>query len=294
MNNWLFLRGEIKSGSIVDNDHDMWIQLFNELKRGDNGEVWFKGQNVPRETNIVFARGGFDYYIPILKQLPNSYKIRYGAGRRYMPESEIKYDLVLVDTENQKKEVLNKYPEPNVHLLIKPAAQHFEYIETKKEYDVCFIARHKADFKGIKWVYANCPRDISILHLGGDINTVHPSNVTIKLVDRKDMPLLINQCKVGIVPYEDVDSCPRVIPEMLACGLPLVISEKTNVSHRFLFEFLGNNRMFVAGVKMRWVDFFDSVKTILSEEINYQGIEDFYCRNLSIPISANHLRECMK
>jgi hypothetical protein len=34
----------------------------------------------------------------------------------------------------------------------------------------------------------------------------------------------MSRCKVGIVAVSSsIDSCPRVIPEMLACGLPIIV-----------------------------------------------------------------------
>jgi hypothetical protein len=186
---------------------------------------------IGRDYDFIFSRGGFDYYLSILNEHQNAYKIRYGAGRRYMPESDIKYDLVLVDTIDQKKEVLARYPDYNVHLWTKPAAKHFEYMSgIKKEYDVCYIANEQQRaFKGVDWAYDTAPRDLKILHLGYHDSLNPPENVTCKRVDRIDMPKWINKCKVGIVPYSNVDSCPRVIPEILACGLPIFAFDSVNV-----------------------------------------------------------------
>jgi glycosyltransferase involved in cell wall biosynthesis len=48
---------------------------------------------------------------------------------------------------------------------------------------------------------------------------------------RKKLPKLINKCKIGICCSTNYDSCPRVIPEYLACNLPIV-TENINFWHK--------------------------------------------------------------
>ena len=305
MSNWLFLRGawDERTQNSIDTDDDMWLQLFDELTKKERREIYFRGNDsffdseyknirifCGNENKVdylreqfVFSRGGFDYYLPILKTAQFAYKIRYGAGKRYMPEPEIDYQLVLVDTEEQKAEVLAKYPKANVHLFIKPAARHFKPIDMEKEYDVCYIANgQQARFKGIEWVYNTAPKDLKILHLGYPSKFKPPANVTCRRVDRIDMPAEINKCRIGIVPYGSIDSCPRVIPEMLACGLPLIILDTVN--------FWREKYIYVDSDK-DW--FWAQVKTQLRQydSIHSKSIFKYYKENLSIPIAANHIKE---
>ena len=318
--NWLFLRGEWDEHTqkSIDTDDDMWLQLFDELG-GANHSIWFKGEEllwtnppiyniytssvnrmidfVTRNRNdlgYIFARGGFDYYIPVLKACPNTYKIRYGAGKRYMPEPEIDYQLVLVDTEKQKAEVLAKYPKANVHLFIKPAARHFKPVDVEKEYGVVFIANgQQAKFKGIEWVYSTAPKYLKILHLGYPSKFNPPYNITCKRVDRIDMPAEINKCRVGIVPYENIDSCPRVIPEMLACGLPLVVLDTVNFCREL---YIGNPPEIAFNGQIADKEgFWGCVEYELSSHIYHctrnRAIPMYYQENLSIPIAAKHIKE---
>ena len=309
MSNFLFLRGawDERTQNSLDTDDDMWLHLFEELLKLYNahGVVWFNGKRneiiksnksyeiVCCEPNkmstggfkYIIARGGFDYYLSILKQSKKHFIIRYGAGKRFMPEPEIDYGLVLVDTHEQKFKVKEANPAENCHLFIKPAAKHFEPANIEKEFDVCYIANQdQARFKGIEYVYKTCPSDISILHLGYHGKFVSPTNVTCRRVDRINMAAEINKCRVGIVPYDSVDSCPRVIPEMLACGLPLIILNTVN----FWEEKYANNST-ISNKKNFW--------GIVKHRVLNYGKEDFdiarnlYKNKLSLPVAGKHLKE---
>ena len=298
MNNWLFLRGELdkRTQKSIDDNDDMWAQLFAELHGDEYGYIYYhRGLNVLFDhcPDIIFSRGGFGWQADICKREKTAFKIRYGAGRRYMPEKDIKYDLILVDTEKQKQDVLSVFPHENVHLWIKPAAKHFKYMpEVEKEYDVCYIANgQQAHFKGVEWVYDTVPKDLRVLHLGYPTEFRVPENVTQVRVDRIDMPKWINKCKVGIVPYwNDIDSCPRVIPEMLACGLSLSIANQLAFWNE---KYIENNITFTKEF------FWDHVKSGCDKEKSNiewhlprltKNISNYYQNNLSLQVSANHIK----
>lgn len=315
MNSWLFLRGswdERTQKSIDDND-DMWLELFAELSEDKSCSVILFRDEYSRTINYknkcfihsepsaitahvidgdrvdyIFSRGGFDWQVDILKKCPNSYKIRYGAGKRFMPEPEIEYQLVLVDTEKQRKEVLSRYPKANVQLFIKPAANHFKPINVEKEYDVCYIANgQQARFKGVEWVYNTAPSDISILHLGYPSGFKHPDNVTCRRVDRIDMPTEISKCRIGIVPYDSIDSCPRVIPEMLACGLYIIVKDETNYNEHIYFHC---ERMYKEDIWNRVKNILNTADLKAKEPI----IAQYYKEHLSIPIAAQYIKDLIK
>jgi len=123
--NWLLLRGavpqdrdpkEIMFDKLEDND-DVWTQLAVALMSpGDKLKIWYydpsekyprqvqyspdieeiwyygdwkKAKKWPKgygyEPDIIFARGGFENYLPVFKAFPKAYKIYYGAGKRYLP-----------------------------------------------------------------------------------------------------------------------------------------------------------------------------------------------------------------
>lgn len=284
--NWLFLRGEWdeRTQKSIDDNDDMWLQLFAAI---GNGDVYFRGHSPAVDYNKythIFSRGGFDWQTDICRKF-NGYKIRYGAGRRFMPENDIKYDLVLVDSYNQKKEILSRFPDCNVQIWIKPAAEHFRYMpEIKKEYDVCYIANgQQAVIKSIEWVYDTVPSDLKVLHLGYPSRYKVPANVTCMCVDRIDMPLWINKCKIGIVPYwSGIDSCPRIIPEMMACGLPLIMAD--TVVYR--------NRLFTGGFSNQ-SEFWKDVRLYIEYDIFYLATSICYKEECSIEVAVNLIKQYM-
>ncbi len=276
--NWLFLRGDWDSNNKrnVKNDLDMWVQLFRELIGKEGGIIWFKSKKKeygkykknsyvltsPAKDNVialdeithVFARGGFGYYIPILKKCKNAYKIRYSAGKRFMPEKEIRYNLILVDCEEQKRKILKKFSKANVQLFFKPAAKHFKPIDVKKKYDCCFVAIHPTDErKRVNWVYKTVPKDLKILQLGNTPKFKVPNNVTVKKVTLDRMPKYMNQCRVLIAPYTKDDSAPRVIAEAMACDVrPFILD---TVRHNYGQLFTMNEKRMWKSIK-RFIEIF--------------------------------------
>lgn len=237
---------------------DMWTQLIaNMLVPSDRGEMLYWGGERFHEYNhifferwlkdfkyakpwhpmhgrdgfedfwpdVVFARGGFREYDHILKFVPDAVKVYYGAGVRFLPPTDgIYYDIILVDTEEQYLKAKKKFPKSAIKLWVKPAADNIFYPRAvEKEFDICYVGNaRQADLKNVWWVYKTVPKDLKMLHLGYPVKTKDvPQNVTRVRVERKDMPEWYSKCKAGVVPYTNYDSAPRVIPEMIACGLPV-------------------------------------------------------------------------
>ncbi len=257
MKNWLFIRGfwDANNKHNVKHNLDVWSSLFCELAKKDEGHIrFFGGQKGASSTTIpinnrsisdslkdithVFARGGHPEYVPIIKKCKNAYKIRYSAGKRIYPEKDIRYDLILVDSESQKKKVLKKFPKANVKIFFKPAANHFKPMDVEKKYDVGFVAAIPEDKrKRVKWVYKTVPRDLKMLQLGYTPKFKVPKNVKIKKVKSDKMPKLINQCRTIICPYSELDSGPRIISEAMACDVrPFVLDSTPHCyGHHFTF-----------------------------------------------------------
>ena len=304
MKTWLFLRGEWDKNNRenVKNDTDMWCQLFAEIAKEDNGLIWFKSKFKPKHqyythpisqiysstvknlltqiNNIdyVFARGGHPEYEPILKAHKKAYTIYYGAGKRIIPNDKIKYNLILVDTEEQLKKAKKKFPKSKCSLWIKPAAKNFKPVDVKKKYDVCYVAdchsKFQEDIKRVKWVYKTVPKDLKVFHLGKS-SLKPPKNVTVKRVSRLEMPKYYSQCKTMIVPYKGYDSEPRVIAEGLACNIyPLCFYSVNTV---------------------RWVTAYDkdtlwnNVKLAIKEKWNAK-----YENLVTLEQAANHIRGLIK
>jgi len=301
----------------IEEVDDMWTQLFfTMLNDDDYGELWywggervkqFKSNFVEKWTrpfheydikypkcidpgfipNVIFCRGGFPEYHPILKRFPKAVKIYYGAGRRFLPQPGFfDYDIILQDSIEQVELCKEKFPEALTTLFIKPAADNIFYpIECKKKYDVCFPANAVQTFKGHKFVYGTVPKDIKLLNLGNRNDRYkYPSNVTSYRALRTEMYKNISKCKVGIVAANSsIDSCPRVIPEMLACGIPIVVLNGT----RFW-----NEKYIISGLTGEFSDennFWKVVKHVLNNVDNYNPGK-YYERNLSLNNAAKFLR----
>ena len=317
MINWLFLRGDwdCRTGKSISDYDDMWIQLFEEIIGNNPATIFFRSNKeryilknnytiisgyhtkLYKRLNSyshVFSRGGFEWQADVLRRVSSAYTIRYGAGKRFMPEADINYNLVLVDSEEQQTKVKMIFPKSNPKLFIKPAAKHFVPIPCKKEYDVCYIAKsEQSEFKGVDWVYRTAPSDLKILHLGGVEEFGQPSNITAKRVDRIDMPKWISKCKIGIVPYfNKIDSCPRVISEMIACGLPIVVSNELVYWGEKYKLTKSDKTGFWSMVKDCNGDIYDSESILDGTWTTF--ISNYYNKNLSIPVAANHIRNLIE
>ena len=250
----LFLRGSVPNDRdpreimwrSLDESNDVWEYLADALGDeraeiiyvgGDRCEKYSEKTTVCWIRNLacyrpdfnpdcIFARGGFDFWKKLLKKYNKTYKVYYGGGQRYVPEDGIKYNLVLADSDRQYHRLRKKGF--SALLWRKPTIPMFQaWPETQKEFDVCYVGDgrfpFRAKIKGLHWLYKTAPKDLSILHLGREESGLHtPDNITRRRVVRNQMPKEYSRCRVGIVPYTDYDSAPRVIPEMLACGLHVV------------------------------------------------------------------------
>jgi len=293
----------------IDECCDVWTQLvFAMTHEKDQTELWYWGGDrkhkfsnnfterwVPSfktyandfKPTVIFCRGGFTEYHHILERFPQAIKIYYGAGARFLPLSGFTdYDIVLQDSPEQVKVCNSKFPELWATLFIKPAADNIFYqMDKKKKYDVCFPANGAHTFKGHDFVYSTVPSDLKLLNLGNKSKIKHPHNVTSYRVLRPKMAENIALCRVGIVAVQSkIDSCPRVIPEMLACGVPIIALNNV----RFWRE-----KYIVSGVTGELANknnFWETVRHVLDDIDNYSP-RQYYKRNLSLEHAAKYLRK---
>jgi len=239
----IYLRGwwDERTEESIENDDDMWLQLFDAIHPGHivfwdypyGYEINYRDSKIcgPSELgscDLLFCRGGFDYYSEFINQRPSARKIYYGAGRRWKPtDTSTNYDVILCDSAKQAAELRNMYPSSEVSVWAKPAAECVTPVQCDKKYDICYIANwQQRSIKGIDWVYDSCPRDLRILHLGRGEPLRKLANVEQLCSARKDIHKHISKCITGVAPYwSGVDSAPRSICEMRACGLPVVCAD---------------------------------------------------------------------
>jgi hypothetical protein len=161
-----------------------------------------------------------------LKRYPNAFKIYYGACRRFLPQQGFNdYNLILQDSPEQIEICNNLYPKIKTSLFIKPACDNLFYpTEIKKEFDIVFPANGTQEaFKGHKFVFSSAPKHYKIYNLGNNGSILPPKNIVRRRVVKTDMSMNLQKSKVGIICCDsNIDSCPRVIPEMLACNIPII------------------------------------------------------------------------
>jgi len=312
---FLFLRGKIPQDrdpheilyTDINKCDDMWTHLmYTMTKTDDYTELWYWGSRrefkvspnfteryVPNfkrfkptfNPDVIIARGGFPEYDNILKHFPDAFKVYYGAGKRYMPTGFKKYNLILQDSEQQQQECQKRFSNSHVIKFIKPTVDHlFKPLNVKKEFDVCFIGNGSQEkIKGHGFVYKTSPPDLKILNLGNKPKLKLPKHITRKRVIRSQMAREIQRCKVGIVPYSSkFDSCPRVIPELLACGIPIVVLKGV----RFWSDLYLNYR---TGIFSNKEDFWKNVRYLLENTDKFDP-SNFYELYLSLESASDYLR----
>lgn len=301
---WLFLRGSVPKDrpakeiawKSLDSCTDMWESLFagmvgpddtgTILYFGGHRRVYYRDNLCVKwthsfknyrgeEPDVIVARGGFSEYTSLLRKYPRVFKVYYGANHGCIPKDGIEYGLVMVDSKKQEEKVRQHRLKPV--RFFKPASPLFFPREVQKKYDVCFVAIHPNDRrKRVGWVHKTCPRDLKVLQLGNGCRA--PKNFTVKKCLHNKMPKAMSKCKVGIVPYTDEDSGPRVIPEFLACDVPVVVRESVQWSPDF----------YVGAEKAKKGDFWATVKSIIESGTTMSKV------NLSVDEASAHLRKTIE
>lgn len=319
--NFLLLRGQVPQDrdpqEIVFNHvkeiDDVWSLMFAYLlSPGDMGEIWYWGGKrkhrfakdlmerwVPSFAtyksdfvpDVIFCRGGFQEYHHILKKFPKACKIYYGAGIRYLPQhSFTDYDLVIQDSPLQVEECNKKFPNIKSELFIKPAPDNLFYPlkDVEKEYDICYPADGRTKRKGHQFVYSTIPSKYKTLNLGFPCKfATKPDNVTSYRILKSNLSRHMQKCKMGIVTSVvksggGLDSCPRVLPELLACDIPVVVLDETLFwKEKYMDESVG----LIASRDNFW----EKVEYMLNNLDKFSP-RDYYLKNLSLKPAARHLR----
>lgn len=322
--NVIFLRGAVPPEhehpeklfyDTIENCEDVWTQFFWYLldQLGATGELvyvngdrefqvneklterWVPSLDVWRpdfKPDMIFCRGGFAYYDSFVKSYPEVVKIYYGAGARYYPQTDFTdYDLFLCDSRRQLKDIREKGK--NAELFIKPAASLFRPFDVEKKYDVCFMANGtQAAIKRHEFLFRKLSgTGLSILNLGNytDKITELATNfgTDVKFGGwhlRKDLPKLISLCKVGVCCSTNYDSCPRVIPEYLACGLPVIATSNINF---WKDKYITKD----TGMIVKDDDLVDGIQYCLGKEFNTR---DYYDEYLSLTNAAVYLCKLLR
>lgn len=312
----LLLRGQVPQdrdpqqimfGSLAECD-DVWTQLAARLAEDDYGEVWYWGGRrrvdyrdnfterwIPDfgitehdfDPDIIFARGGFVEYDQVLRRHPRAFKIYYGAGRRFLPTSAFTdYDLILNDSPNQLAIVKEKIPHIKSSLFIKPVAENiFRPVPGSKEYDVIFVGNEMSSgIKGHGFLLPSIPRDLRVVQVGiasEKLRRAYPNICFTGWIPRKHIPPLYGKSKVAICGCDTIDSCPRVIPEALACDCPLLVLDGVRLwQDKYITD--------ASGAVCSRLAFPEKLSWMVENRGLFSPYEH-YRSNLSLDIAAEHL-----
>lgn len=314
---YLMLRGQVPQDrnpneiifDKIENCDDMWTQLIYQMTtKDDYSEIWYwGGERVKRfqpwfterwikdfkhsykydfDPDVIFCRGGFSEYDHIIKKYPDAIKVYYGAGRRFLPNNS-KYDLILQDSKEQLKECRKVFPSIPSTTFIKPAADNIFYpMPIEKDYDVVFPANGSQEkLKGHQFVYDKIDhKKYSVLNLGNKGKIKPPSLVHRYRVKRTMMPESLQRAKVGLVcSVNKVDSCPRVIPEMLACDIPIICLKGI----RFQEDLYMNEK---TGLVVDKKEVNDAIEYVLNNLDKFSARE-YYEENLSLKVAAKFIKD---
>ncbi len=304
---------------------DMWTFLFYKIAKNLNipkVEIWLWGSDKYREVKylpdltekwfinfptkrddsicFLFSRGGFREYIPVFKNNPQVLSLYYGAifKKRLNPSAvgdTTKYDLILADSKKQYEQL--KESGYNVHKFLKPACENiFKPIKKEKKFDVVFIANaaQKA-FKGHEWFFKKMAgSNLTILQIGNLDRDLLDLAATLKLkihftgyIRRKYIPEMACQAKVGVC-CSTGDSCPRIIPELLAMNIPVIVRKNDGLS--IWDDYRTESACFFA----EEYGFRTVLESYVANYDNFKSPRMVYNENFSIDISARDIANRIK
>jgi glycosyltransferase involved in cell wall biosynthesis len=158
---------------------------------------------------------------------------------RYIPRDGQFYHLILVDSPDQMKPVQEAVPGAVVRLFWKPAVDHlFAPNGAAKEWDLVFNCHAPKEFKGLSWLAPLVPKGTRVLRIGQPdpwFEEAHASGrlkVTFTgLVPLEEVPSWLCRAKVGVCCDDGkYDSGPRIVSEMIACGLPVLVRDTVRIN----------------------------------------------------------------
>jgi glycosyltransferase involved in cell wall biosynthesis len=152
---------------------------------------------------------------------------------------------------------------------------------------VIFVANeHPQGIKGHQFVLKDLPDDLKILQVGIRLKKRRMQHVDFMgWVPRNKLPAMYGRSKIAIVSAEKYDSCPRVIPEALACGCPLLATSGV----KFWAE------KYISPETGRICDRSEVVTTLREMIEHYDQFDaaGYYQRNLNLKLAAAHIHNLL-
>jgi hypothetical protein len=206
-----------------------WVSSFNETL------------NYPT-PEMSFFRGGFREYDILTKHNPNALglKIYLGAGQRINAKWGGKYDLFLMEDDNDLRKTTNTFPfyktaSPSIFFPIEGDCNY--------SYDICWPCnftqiRYKGQEFFIKEI-SKSPylKSLRIAHCGNQphigkrlCQKYGVTNIKFHgLKNKEELNNILNKSKFGLNLSNRLDGCPRISTEILMSGTPLIIHEMTRL-----------------------------------------------------------------
>jgi len=195
------------------------------------------------DPDISFWRGGFKEYDVVTKANPKrfGYKIYLGAGQRINAQWGGKYDLILMEDDNDIKKAPGTYP-------FYKTASPFVFFPFKNSYvsptwDICWPCnftqiKYKGQEEFIRTIALNANlQKLRIAHCGNKPNVGQKlcekygvKNISFKgHLDKLSLNNILNFSKFGLNLSNRIDGCPRVSTEILMSETPLIIHKDTRL-----------------------------------------------------------------
>jgi len=207
-----------------------WVKHFSKTFKDD-------------PPDMSFWRGGFREYDAITKGYPDKFgfKIYLGAGQRVNAQWGGKYDLFLMEDDDDLKN------NPGTHPFYKTASpfvfHNYKNTIVDLIYDICWPCnftqiRYKGQEEFIKIVaQSEYFHRLNIVHCGNKPEVGKAmckkwgvDNIEFKgLQDKKSLNNILNHSRFGLNMSNRPDGCPRISTEILMSGTPLIIHERTRL-----------------------------------------------------------------
>jgi len=250
---------------------------------------------------LLITRGNFDEFNPLLDTIKKDVSIFYAGYREFIPTyiPIEKFDIIWVDSLKQLKIGKNKFPNNKWVFLKKTVNSNIFYNDKniEKKYDICYPAQHFAPFKNHELLFSSISRmknkkDITVICPGkydlkfslSEVNLwakMHDINVSFPgFLSSDDLAQTMRQSKIGVIPSEK-EGNPRIITEMIACGLPIVANKNLSSGLDYITS--------QTGVASSLDNFTKNLEKLLKNYKKYSP-EKYFIKNLS---SEKVVKECL-